>query len=385
MAEVTILGLEPEINLELAKRNVTVEVISKLKQEYGQLKLRELDDKETYLELVAAKKVITKVRTTAIDICKEKREDAVATQKKWVAVEKTVVGLIKSEVEDSVDEEIQKFKEEDARRIAAEKQRQEEAYMLRTQSLTKMGALYANGEFTLGEFSIEANLVKDCSQEVWDNDMLPKFQEQYEIIEAVKIEEQKKKDAEAAELKRKQDELAEQQRKFQEEQAEFQRKQEEAARIERERIAEENREKLRLQNELQNTRLQKLMPFNPFAHNVDTASLWSLTEEEFVTTLNSTKEAHELAEANKQKQIAEAAAIKERERIAEENRLAELKRQQEEQRKAEELAISGDKANWEHFINQLNNLAYPTLKSGRYLKIGAIAKEKLEEILSLKP
>lgn len=383
-SEVIEITLEQKIQHDLVKNNITEAVIASLKERYGSLKLKALDDKESYLELKEAAKECSKVRNLAVKCCKAGREDAVKVQKLWVAKEKEVVGEILA-VETPLDEEIAKFDAEVERIKVEEKNRQEESYMHRTQSLTKMGAMYANSEFTLGEFSIEANLVKDCSQEVWDNEMLPKFQEQYEIIEAVKIEEQKKKDAEAAELKRKQDELEEQQRKFKEEQAEFQRKQDEAARIERERLAEENREKLRLQNELQNTRLQKLMPFNPYAHNVNTSSLWSLSEEEFVTTLNSTKEAHELAEDNKQKQIAEAAATKERERIAEENRLAEIKRQQEEQRKVEELAISGDKVNWEHFINQLNNLSYPTLKSGRYLKIGAIAKEKLDEILNLRP
>jgi len=383
-SEVIEISLEKKIETDLVKSNVTKAVIASLKEKYGSLKLKSLDDKESYLELKEAAKECSKLRNLAKKICTSGREDAVKVQKLWVAKEKEVVGEILA-IETPLDEEISKFDAEVERIKVEEKNRQEEAYMHRTQSLTKMGAVYSNNEFTLGEFSIESNLVKDCSQEVWESDMLPKFQEQYQIIEAERIAEEQRKAAEAAELKRKQDELVEQQRKFQEEQAEFKRKQDEAARIERERIEEENREKLRLQNELQNTRLQKLMPFNPYAHNVNTTSLWALSEEEFVATLNSTKETHELAEANKQKQISEAAAAKERERLAEESRLAEIKRQQEEQRKAEELAAAGDKANWENFIEQVSKLTYPTLKSGRYLKIGAIAKEKLEEILSLKP
>jgi hypothetical protein len=229
--------LESKITSELAKENITEKVLFELKAKYGDLKLKSLDDKESYLELKEAAKVCSKVRNAVVKCCKLLREEAVAYQKKCVAKEKEIVSIV-SEIEDPIDAEIAKYDAELKRKEEEEKQRKENEYMSRTQNLTKMGAVYSNNEFTLGEFSIEANLVKDCSQEVWESDMLPKFQEQYQIIEAERIAEEQRKADEAAELKRKQDELAEQQRKFQEEQAEFQRKQYEAERIEREKALE---------------------------------------------------------------------------------------------------------------------------------------------------
>jgi hypothetical protein len=374
--------LESKITSELAKENITEKVLVELKAKYGDLKLKSLDDKESYLELKEAAKVCSKVRNAVVKCCKLLREEAVAYQKKCVAKEKEIVSIV-SEIEDPIDAEIAKYDAELNRKEEEEKQRKENEYMSRTQNLTKMGAVYSNNEFTLGEFSIEANLVKDCSQEVWESDMLPKFQEQYEIIEAVKIEEQKKKDAEAAELKRKQDELAEQQRKFQEEQAEFQRKQDEIARIEREKLAEETRQKELERTELQNSRLTALLPFNPTGEGVDMSTLWVLSESHFQEILANKKVEFQKKQEEYQKHIEEQAAIKERQRIAEEQRQAEYKRYQEEQRKAEELAKAGDKEKYQHLIEQFNTIVVPEMRSGQYRTKVALIREKLEEIKAL--
>ena len=372
--------LENEIKEQLVKANVTDTVIAKLKAEYGDLRLANLEDKESYLAIKAAARDCSKLRNLAVKICKEGRDYAVKIQKKWVAKEKEVIAKI-AEVEDVLDGEIYKYDAEIKRKEIEEAQRKENEYMSRTQTLTKIGATYSNAEFSLGEFTIDAFLVKDCSQEVWEGEMLLKFQEQYEIIEAARIEEQKKKDAEAAELKRKQDEFAEEQRQFELKQAAFKKQQEEAEQAEKQKQLAEQKERM----ELNNKRLHLLLPYNPYTKNVDTSNLWSLDETEFIDLLNNTKVNHEQEEADKKAAMQEEIAAKERAKMEEENRLAEIKRQQDEAKKAEELASAGDKANWEYFIAQLNNLAYPQLKSGRYLKIGAIAKEKLEEILTLKP
>lgn len=372
--------LENTIQQELVKANVTDAVIAELHSRYGGLRLNSVDDKESYLEIKAAVKECSKIRNLAGKICKAGREDAVKIQKLWVSKEKEVIARI-AEVEDVLDAEVAKYDAELKRKEDEEAQRKENEYMTRTQILTKMGASFSNGEFTLGEFSIEANLVKDCSQEVWDAEMYPKFYEQYQIIEAVRIEEQRKKDEEAAELKRKQDELIEQQRLFQEQQAEFQRKQQEAERAEQQKRLDEQK----AQAELNNKRLQLIAPFNPYNKGVDTQNLHSLTEEAFIALVDDTKAKFEQEQDDAKVKMQEEIAAKERVRIQNENNQKELQRQQDEQRKAEELAASGDKANWNNFIEQLNNLTVPTVNSGRYKKIYGIAKEKIEEILALKP
>jgi len=378
--EATEVTLENTIQQELVKANVTDAVIAELHNRYGSLRLKSVDDKESYLEIKAAAKECSKIRNLASKICKTGREDAVKIQKLWVAKEKEVIARIE-EVENVLDAEVEKYDNEIKRKEEEEKQRKENEYMTRSQTLTKMGTVFSNSEFTLGEFSIQASLVKECSQDVWEFEMLPKFQEQYEVIESARIEEQKKKYAEAAELKRKQDELAEQQRLFQEQQAEFERKQQEALRAEQQRKLDEQK----AQAELNNKRLQLIAPYNPYNKGVDTQNLHLLTEEAFISLVDDTKAKFEQEQEDAKAKMQEEIAAKERERIQNENNQKELQRQQEEQRKAEELASAGDKANWSNFIEQLNNLTVPTVNSSRYKKIYGIAKEKIEEILALKP
>ena len=382
-SEVIEISLDKKIEHELVKANVTQAVITILKNRYGGMKLKSLDDKESYLELKAAAKECSKVRNLAVKCCKAGREDAIAIQKLWVAKEKEVVAEIQS-VETPLDDEIAKFDAEVERIANEEKRLQEEVYMHRTQALTKMGAIYGENSFTLGSYSIEANLVKESSADTWNDSILPKFDAEYQKIESERIELQKKKDIEEAELKRKQEELAEQQRLFNEQQAEFKRQQEEQQRAETEKKRAEEIEAERIRVDAQNKRLQQLIPFNPYNKNIAVDELWKLSEEDFITTLSFVKEKHSVEQAENQRKIEEQAALKERQRIEEEQRLAEIKRQQEEQKKAEELAKAGDKAQWDNFLEQVSKVAVPNVKSGQYRKISAIAKEKLEEILSLK-
>lgn len=383
-SEVIEISLETKIEHELVKHNVTQAVLASLKDRFSGLKLKGLTDKESYLELKAAAKECSKVRNLAVKCCKELRQDAIKYQKQVVEKEKEIVAEISS-VETPLDEEIAKFDAEVERLANEEKRLQEEAYMHRTQALTKMGAIYSEGSFTLGAYSIEANMIKESSADTWTDSILPKFDAEYQKIEAERIELQKKKDAEEAELRKKQEELAEQQRLFNEQQAEFKRQQDEQQRLEREKKHAEELEKERVRVDMQNKRLQQLIPFNPYNKNIAVNDLWNLPEEEFIKLLNDTKAKFEVETAEKQRQIEEQAALKERQCIEEENRQLEIKRQQEEQRKAEELAKAGDTAQWDNFIEQVKKITVPAVKSGQYRKIGAIAKEKLEEILNLKP
>lgn len=375
---IVITPLDEKMENELVKANVTDAVISALKEKYGNLRLRTIDDKEMYLEIKSAKKDCAKLRNLTVKVCKEGREDAVAMQKKWVAKEREVVSKIQ-QVENPLEAEIDRFDAETKRKEDEEKQRQENQYMQRTQALTKMGALYSDNSFALGDFSLEANLVKESSQSVWDEEILPKFNEQYFIIEAERIEQEKVKAEKEAEIKRQQDELIQQQREFDERQAAFKKQQEEATRIEREKLQEEQRK----QNELQNSRVQQLLKYNQ--DDMFSGDMWKLSESEFSERLETEKQKYNGKMAIKAKAIAEKAAQAERLRIEEEQKLAEIKRQQEEQRKAEELAKAGDKAIWADFIQKIERIEYPKMKSGQYKKIGNIAVEKLNEILALKP
>lgn len=349
MQELTLLQLEPKISKELIKENITEKVIEHLRLNYGNLKLKSLEDKETYIEIKNAKKVVAKVRTTATKVCKAGREEAIREQKLWIEAEKKVIGKIK-EVEDVLDAEIEKFETEEARKEAEEKERKESAYINRQAELTKMGATYSNGSFVLGDVSFEATLIKDADEDIYAETILPKYKEVYEVLEAERIEKERVASEKAAELKRQQEELEQKQREFEQKQAEFKRQQEEL----------EQRQKL-IQH--RSTVLSSLgMIFNGNEYffedvNVHNTEIVTLDESKWVELIQ---------------KITPLINEKKAEKI-----------KADEEAKALELAQSDDKTKWAAFIEQLNNLVHQEMKSPKYKRMQQIAKEKLEEIKSL--
>lgn len=380
--EVTVVSLDSVIETKLVQNNVTEMVLSSLKEKYGGLKLKALDDKESYLELKAAAKDCAKVRTLAVKICKEGREEAVKTQKLWIAKEKEVVGKV-AEVEDALDAEIDKYDKEVERLANEEKERQESAYINRQAQLTKMGATYVDGCFVLGDASFEAILIKESSQDVWEESLIPKFQAEYEKIESVRIAEEKKKQEAEAELKRQQDELARQQAELRRQQEEMQRQKEEAERIEREKKHQEQLAEQKRVSDLQAKRLELLLPFNRFGADVSMATLWTLSEDEFNEILESKKKEFEQNQLEQQrlaeeKILADIELAKQEAIMKEKQRIAE-----EEQKKQAELEAANDKTKWEDFIKQVEGVTVFEMRSGQYRKKMAAAADKLKEILAL--
>jgi hypothetical protein len=390
---IIITPLDEMMEQALVKKNVTDAAISALKEKYGELKLRSVDDKEKYLEIKDAKKDCAKLRNLAVKICKEGRADAVAMQKKWVAKENEVVGKIE-EVESPLDAEIDRFDANEQRIKDEEKQRQETQYMQRTQALTKMSALYVDGSFILGEFSLEGNLVKESSQSVWDEEILPKFTEQFLILEAERVEQERIKAEQAAELKKQQEELQRQQAEFLRQQEEFKKEQE--------RIAREAEEKRRIILNKRSAQLSELgLKYNGIGYyfddiNISNTELVALQDDEFISLLDKIKPQIEQKKAEqvkkqqeefeRQKKIAEeVAAQKERARIEEEHRQSEIKRKQEEEKRVEELTKAGDKAIWADFIEKISSIQLPVVKSRQYKQMLAHAKESIDEIIALKP
>lgn len=380
--EVTVVSLDSVIETKLVQNNVTEMVLSSLKEKYGGLKLKALDDNESYLELKAAAKDCAKVRTLAVKICKEGREEAVKTQKLWIAKEKEVVGKV-AEVEDALDAEIDKYDKEVERLANEEKERQESAYINRQAQLTKMGATYVDGCFVLGDASFEAILIKESSQDVWEESVIPKFQAEYEKIESVRIAEEKKNQEAEAELKRQQDELARQQAELRRQQEEMQRQKEEAERIEREKKHQEQLAEQKRVSDLQAKRLELLLPFNRFGADVSMATLWTLSEDEFNEILESKKKEFEQYQLEQQrlaeeKRLADIELAKQEAIRKEKQRIAE-----EEQKKQAELEAANDKTKWEDFIKQVEGVTVFEMRSGQYRKKMAAAADKLKEILAL--
>lgn len=397
-AEVIELSLVKTIETKLVQANVTETVLAALKEKYAGMKLAAIDDKESYLEIKQAAKECAKVRTLTVKICKEGREEAVKAQKQWIAKEKEIVGQV-AEVEDALDAEIKAFDDNVARIEQEEKNRQEEAYINRQAALTKLGAVYANGEFTLGEASFEANLIKGSSEEVWTDAVLPKFESEYQKIEAVRIAEQKKKDEEAAELKRKQEALEKEQKEFEEKQAAFKKQQEEAEQAEKARVAEEQKKQQVADDKKFSERMALLSgwSFNGFTVSRQNAEMYgnkndiiSMQDDAFAQLV---KDNHDyIAAQNKlaeEKRLADIEAAKqkaikdEQDRVAEQARLDEIKKKQEEEKRIADLDAANDKTKWEEVVKYLKNCPKFEMRSGQYRKKNQMYNEKIEEILSL--
>lgn len=389
--EVTVVSLESVIETKLIQNNVTEQVLSALKEKYGGMQLKALDDKESYLELKAAAKDCGKVRTLAVKICKEGREEAVKTQKLWIAKEKEVVGKV-AEVEDALDAEIAKYDAEVERKENEEKNRQEEAYINRQAVLTKMGAIYQDGSFVLGAASFEATLIKESAQDVWEETILPKFQAEYEKIESVRVAQEKEKAEREAEMKRQQEELEKQQAEFKKQQEEFEKQKQEAERLERERVQQLVKSRSAILRGLgMNYDGTKYDYADIFIHNNQMAALdeneWTVLVSETTVKIKDYKDAEEkrqkeaqlererLAEEKKAADIEAAkqdAIIKEKQRIAE-----------EEQKRQLELEAATDKKKWEDFIKQVEGITFFEMKNVQYRKKMTTAREKINEILGL--
>lgn len=82
------------IETALAKENITNQVIEKLKTDYLGLTINGLDDKAGFKSVEDARKECKAIRVLTTKICKLGREDAIKTQKDWIAKEKEIVSQI---------------------------------------------------------------------------------------------------------------------------------------------------------------------------------------------------------------------------------------------------------------------------------------------------
>ncbi len=393
MTDVIVITPEQQIENALVKENVTEKVIAALNEKYGALRLKSLTDQESYLELKSGRRDVRKVGILAEQVCKKGREDAIKTQRLWIAKEKEVLGKI-AKVQDPLDLEIKRYEDEQNRLEQIEIRRKEQTYMDRQTKLFIMGAKYADGSIVLRDVSYETTLIREANEDMWES-MLAKYNKVYAEIEAAKVEEENRRKAEAEELKKQQDELKRQQQELKDQQDKLRAEQiliENKKYKEREQILQQRR------SQLVSLGMVYQMVYDYYAYEdvkVDNAAeILLLSEQEWNELIEGIKpmieQRKQIIEAERQKKIAadiafakEEATRKERERIEQEQRDAEAKRQQEEQRKEDELAQAGDAARWVEFTKRLSLIKMPQAKSSYYKSRVNIAKQKLEEISQL--
>ncbi len=401
--------LETTIEYTLQKGNVTDKVIKELEKKHGGKKLKSLDDKEGYLDIKESRKEVRKVGIIAERICEGGRSEAVKIQKLWLSKQKEILEKI-GKIQDPLDAEIKKFEDEEERIKQEEINRQEQAYMARQTTLLKMEAVFVNGSFTLGNVSYEINNIKEADQEIWEETILPKYQKEYEKLNAEKAEQERLKKEAEEKLRQEQEAFKQEQEQFRLQQEEFQRQQNELnqQRLESERLQREEQQRkdneVRAANELiykaRQTELINLglkYDGNYFsitstggrvAISVEEITSkdgtgWDLFVEQQKPLIEEAKSNIKLAEEQRLKDIKEQAAQSERERIEVENKVKEQNRILEEQRLKEEQAKASDKDKWVSVLATFNGIEFPEFNSGIYKGKLASLKRLLVQINEL--
>lgn len=382
--EISNNPLDKKIEQELVKANVTEMVIAELTKKYGSLRLKSIDDKESYLELKAARKEVRKIGILTEECCENGRASAVKEQRLWLAKQKEVLAKI-ALVQDPIDADIKRFDDEEARLDAIKKESEKERLIKRQSSLIKLGASYVGGSYTLDHISYDASNIQEADDEFFEGIILPKYQKQFDINQAEVVTAENKRKEEADKLKKEREDLENQQAEMKRQQEELKKQQDDLARqkqVEQDRAAQVERERKEAMINARGNQLRGLGMTFDFVNdgytfydvNVDNKTEvcllgveeWNTLVEKITPVIaDRKKEAEEaaLAKIEKEKQNAiEAAATKERERVAEVERLAELKKQQE----AEDLAKASDKEKLAAYVKAIKDVPVPAFKSKTY-------------------
>jgi hypothetical protein len=235
-------SVETKIEYALSKANITDKVIAGLKENYLPLTINGQEDKEGFKKVVEARKDCKGWRVLAKRICKEGREEAVKIQKSWLAKESEVVSEIES-VETYLEKLETEYEEERDRLKAEADAKKEQVAAVRYSELMKLGATNNGVSYVLEDVSYEVMVIKGVDEEIFNEQVLPKYKAIFDRIEAEKAELAKKEAEEKERLEAEKAEFERQQREFKEKQEAFAKQQEEAARLEREKAEHEAAEK----------------------------------------------------------------------------------------------------------------------------------------------
>lgn len=388
------MNLELIINDKLEKANITDLVINGLKEKYSGLKINGQDDREGYKSVVNARKECKAWRVAAKKICEEGRDEAVKTQKAWVAKEKEVTGKI-LEIETLLQKEEDAYEAEKERIKAEKKAVEDNRLTTRTVQLTGMGASLVDGFFVLGEVKYQVNDIREFDDEKYTNEILPQYKNIFQVVEEARVKaENERKEAEARlkiereEFERKQAEFTLQQKKAQEEQQRKEREEEQK----RDAIMQQRYQKL------QSIGLNYDFKYDAFVYegvNIDNKTEISLWDEATfnskvvelqneIKKIKQQKEESDRIKLEAMRKIAEErAAEQERERIAEERFEEEKRKIQEEATRKEEAEKAKDSEKWKVFKDRIVSIELPTVTGKLYSAKLKKAVELLNQVANL--
>lgn len=405
------LELEKEINSALIKGNITNQILAELKLRFSDVRLKSIDDKESYLECKEASKVIRGVEIDIEKLCKKGREKAIEIQKAWIAKQKELLSKT-GETKDPIDEDIKRFDDEVERIEKEEAAKREELFMSKQSQLLKYGAEYKNGSYELGHISYELELIKQSDEDMWNDTILPKYRKVFEEKEIERVAEEDKRKEEAAKLKAKQDKFEEDQKKFKEQQDLFKQQQADLQKQKDDAEKEISELKLQKQREIDAANERKwrdmLSKLNDIGWNGQFAfprlgndetrvftydELVHLPDEAFdkrakeynnsTDSLKKELEEKRLAKIEEDKQAAIKKALEDQKAAEEEKRLAKIEQDRLDAiKKQQDLDASNDKAKYEDVVSYLLKTPIHEMKSGVYRGKMNVIKDFLNDLKS---
>lgn len=205
LAPEVIAEIDKEIDVSLEKENVTELILNGLEEKYMNLSIKNQEDKEGYLAVVAARKDCKSWRVLATKICKKGREEANARSAKWIDREKRVVNRI-SKVEDLLENMEKAYEAENARQKAEREAKIEQQGISRMADMVRMGAQLMGSNWVLGDVVYEAVLVKSCDDDIYKG-IFDDFHAQFNEIEKVRLQKEADQRQEQEKLRQDQEEL----------------------------------------------------------------------------------------------------------------------------------------------------------------------------------
>lgn len=377
-----IQTVDQAVKPELARFDKYEARYNELKAQYGAIKINGLEDRDGYSEAKTAVRELRTIRTGSEDDRKAAKsfylECGRAIDKKAAWIEETILSLenpIKKQIE-AIDTEKDRLK---AEKIAMESKR----LIGRTSRLKELGADFDGNNFFSDDLSYEISVVRESSDQLFEDNILPKFRKIFETKEAIRLQEQDKKDVEAAELKRQQEELERQKKELADQQDKLRIAKEKADKESADIAEAERKKKIEAEKKLILERVHQLQEIVwtglSYSYSRDTHTilvkqeqLIQMTEDDFVKF----RDTHNSRVAKDRLEFQKV-----QEEIATKN--AELKRQGEEQKRKEELERASDKEKFTIYIDHVTAVPYPELKSRYWRDKLNIVKEKMEELKEL--
>ena len=398
------------IQKELTKFNIADAVIEEWKQTYGSLKISDPNNKEEYETLNQGRVFVKKKRIEVEKVGKGLRANAIKFQKAVLEEERRIIALI-DPLETYLEEEkkrIDDIKEEE-KRLKAEKE--QVLLQQRAVSLVKMGMEFTGDAYILGEIRISVMSIKTSDDFVWTT-LLAGVEKRFKEQEAIRIEEEKAKEAAAQAAKQlaeenlaKQESLRKQEEELKAKQAALeaaeQKQKEQAAQLEKDR----QEAIVRAKDELLKSRKASLFALG-FSQQNQRLSFKDLhfTEGEIagctdiewtdklqITTNNVAHikeviEKQRIQELEKVKSEAAEAERKRLEKVAEEAKIEEQKQLNEKNRLA---ALAPDINKLNTFLKALADVPVPEFSTDGYQEYGKtldpMRKQFLTHVFSKKP